>query len=257
MNDITIKRPIKWECSAQSHVGMVRDLNEDSVLSKQDSSLWIVADGMGGYEAGNIASKMVVNAMEDVGSFDTLDEFVTQVEDNLLDVNQRMLEYSEIMLDGRSMGSTAVTLMIQGQLGACLWVGDSRLYLFRNNTLSRLSQDHSQVEEMIRQGLISDEEALNHPESNVITRAIGVASEVCVDINLFKVQLGDIFLLCSDGLYNMVNADRIIERLQQGHIETAANDLIQDALDNGARDNVSLILVKGLPSKDLFSTAQE
>lgn len=201
---------------------------------------------MGGYEAGNVASSMIVGSLEEVGDRKYLSDFVTAVENQLFDVNHRILEYAEIMLDGRTLGSTVVSLLIQGQVGTCLWVGDSRLYLFRNNELIQLSRDHSRVEELLQQGLISEEEVENHPDSNVITRAVGIGDELCVDINVFNVQLGDVFLLCSDGLYNSVHEHEIANQMSQGSAEDGVDNLLASALHNGASDNVSIIIVKGM-----------
>jgi serine/threonine protein phosphatase PrpC len=234
----------------------VRDTNEDSILSLPQVQFWAVADGMGGYEGGSIASKMVVSSLEELGVSQRLCELVNKVEDRLLDVNHRILEFADIMLDGRTLGSTVVTLSIKGRVGVCLWVGDSRLYRFRNRQLLQLSRDHSQIEEQIQHGIISAEKAVNHPESNVITRAIGADNELYVDINVFSAQLGDIFLLCSDGLYNMLNKDEIADTLAGTSIDQAVESLMQQALDRGADDNVSVILVKGEQRTTSPSTEQ-
>lgn len=249
MNEITIRRPIKWRSAHNCHVGLVREINEDAILSLPDQQLWAVADGMGGYEAGNIASDMIVSSLKNLTQLDGLNETVDNVEDSLIDVNHRILEYADIMLDGHTLGSTVVTLIIKGRVGICLWAGDSRLCRYRNRQLIQLSRDHSQVEEQLMQGRITPEEAGNHPDSNVITRAIGADAEIYIDINAFSVQLGDIFLLCSDGLYNMVSNDQIAATLASQPIEKAVDALIQKALDNGADDNVSVILVQGEPDK--------
>ena len=245
MTDTTVRRPIKWSSYADTNVGMVRKINEDSILSKPEAGLWLVADGMGGYEAGDVASNMIVKTLQDTQPKEHLDDLVTQVEDSIIDVNQRILEYADIMLEGRTLGSTVVSLLIKGHVGMCLWVGDSRLYRFRNNNLLQLSRDHSHVEELIQQGVISPEEAENHPQSNVITRAVGAFSEVYVDLNVFSVQLGDLFLLCSDGLYNAVPQKDIIELLNKPAPEDIVKGLIDKALENGAHDNVSVIVIKG------------
>ncbi|MCK4710249.1 MAG: serine/threonine-protein phosphatase [Gammaproteobacteria bacterium] len=236
---------MKWYSSSDTNVGMVREINEDSILSSSEAELWAVADGMGGYEAGNVASNMIVKTLQGLKGKEVLSEFVDEVEDSLIDVNQRILEYADIMLDGRTLGSTVVTLMIKGRVGICLWAGDSRLCRFRSNQFVQLSRDHSQVEELVQQGVILAEEAENHPDSNVITRAVGASRELYVDINVFSVQLGDIFLLCSDGLYNMLSNEEIINTISSLSVADAVDKLIQQALDNGANDNVSVILVKG------------
>lgn len=250
MNDITIRRPIKWYSSSDTNVGIVREINEDSIMSNPEVGLWAVADGMGGYEAGNVASNMIVKSLEEVDSNPSISEMVDNIEDQLLDVNHRILEYAEIMLEGRTLGSTIVSLLLRGQVGVCMWVGDSRLYRLRNNVLEQISRDHSQVEELLQQGLISESEVENHPESNVITRAIGTSEELYVDINVFSAQVGDTYLLCSDGLYNAVEKEDIIEQLSKYNTDEAVKQLIVKSLENGANDNVSIIIAKGLTTKD-------
>ncbi len=245
MSDTTIRRPLRWNSAEDTNVGMVREVNEDSIISLPEIQLWAVADGMGGYEAGNVASNMIVKSLADITNKSSLNEFVDSIEDSLIDVNHRILEYADIMLDGRTLGSTVVSLAIKGHVGICLWAGDSRLYRLRNNNLIQLSRDHSQVEELVQQGFLTPEEAEVHPDSNVITRAIGANHEVYIDINVFSVQLGDVFLLCSDGLYNMVSKEDIAQLMASLPLNQAVDALIQKALDNGANDNVSVILVKG------------
>ncbi|VAW59178.1 Protein serine/threonine phosphatase PrpC, regulation of stationary phase [hydrothermal vent metagenome] len=251
MSDTTIRRPIRWNSAENTDVGMVREVNEDSIHSAPELQLWVVADGMGGYEAGNVASNMIVKALAGLSNLPSINEMVDSVEDCLIDANHRILEYADIMLDGRTLGSTVVTLLIKGHVGICLWAGDSRLYRYRNKQLEQLSRDHSQVEEMVQQGFLTQEEAENHPDSNVITRAIGANQELYIDITAFNVQLGDTYFLCSDGLYNMVSDDEIREVIASMPIEEAVDTLVQMALDEGANDNVSVILVNGVPDAAL------
>jgi serine/threonine protein phosphatase PrpC len=250
MTDITVRRPIKWHSAAETNTGMVREINEDSIMSKPELGLWAVADGMGGYEAGNIASSMVVNSLAELPSYDHLDELVTSIEDCILDTNQRILEYAEIMHEGRTLGSTVASLLIHGKVGACLWVGDSRLYRLRGAEMSQLSRDHSHVEELLKQGSILPEEVESHPEANVITRAVGAMDELYVDINVFETQIGDTYMLCSDGLYNAVDRENIIYCLTNYSAQEGVSSLIAKALENGAPDNVSVIIVKGVPAND-------
>ena len=150
------------------------------------------------------------------------------------------------MHDGRILGSTVISLLIQGQVGVCLWAGDSRLYLLRNNQLQQLSRDHSHVQELIDQGTITEEDAINHPDANVITRAVGTSNELYIDINAFNVQIGDTFLLCSDGLYNAVDEAEIEHQMRSHDTDNAVKQLIVKALENGAPDNVSIIIVKSV-----------
>ena len=249
MNDITPAQTINWKSVQDKHVGLVRAINEDAIISLPNQHLWAVADGMGGHEAGNIASDVVIKSLQNLKDHQILNEVVTSVWECLLEANHQLLEYADKKLDGRTLGSTVVTLVIREKVGVCLWAGDSRLYCYRNSQLVQLSRDHSYVSERVKQGLITDEEARNHPNSNVITRAIGGDVDLPVEIIKFDAQLGDIFLLCSDGLYNMVSNDEIIYTLENNPIDKAVGALIQKALDNGADDNVSVILVQGEPGE--------
>ncbi len=249
MSDTTFRRPITWISSAKTDVGTVREANEDSILSLPANGLWVVADGMGGHAVGDVASSKIVAALEHVQPDENVHHFVNAVEDCLISVNDQLIEYAEIMLEDATIGSTVVSLLIRDRVGVCLWVGDSRLYRYRNNGLAQLSRDHSQVEEMLQMGLLTAEEAKGHPQSNVITRAIGVEDPLYVDINAFSTQIGDTFLLCSDGLYNAVPQDEIIHSLNIRSVKESVDDLMRKALDNGANDNVSIIIVRGEPGK--------
>ncbi len=248
MTDTTIRRPVQWLSASETNVGVVRKINEDAVFSKPDIHLWAVADGMGGHEAGNVASNMIVNMLDDIELKVNLDVFVSTIEDKILDVNKRLLEYSEIMLEGRIIGSTVAILLIKGRVGICLWAGDSRLYRYRNGDIEQIAVDHSHVAELLQHGSISIEEAENHPDANVITRAVGTCENLYVDIDVFDVNMGDTFMLCTDGLYNAVNEEGILTCLQEDTVEIAANNLIETSLHNGASDNVSVVLVKGVRS---------
>jgi serine/threonine protein phosphatase PrpC len=245
MDDITIRRPIEWVSFAATNVGTVRVENEDAILAQPNIGLWVVADGMGGHEAGSVASRMIVESLTDLKKPQRMSQFVAEIENRVIDVNQRLLEYSEIMLDGRLIGTTFVGFIIYDQVGICMWMGDSRLYVYRGNELKQLSRDHSHVSELLQSGAITEKEAENHPDANVITRAVGTNDELFIDMDIFPVQLGDIFLLCSDGLYNAVAKDSIVSSLNLREPEEMVTNLIDTALENGATDNVSAIVVKG------------
>ena len=246
MQDTTVRRPVEWLSSSQTNVGAVREINEDSVLEKPEIGLWAVADGMGGQEGGNLASNMIVSSLDELGKKSMLNDIVTSVEDRVLDVNQRLLEYSEIMLDGRVIGSTVAILLIQGRAGVCMWAGDSRIYRYRNEELEQISLDHSHVSELLQQGSITAEEAENHPDANVITRAIGTSENLYVDIDVFDVRLGDVYLLCSDGLYNSVGNEEIIDCLKEEDVDEAVERLIDMSLTNDTNDNVSAVVIRGV-----------
>ncbi len=249
MNDKTFRRPITWASGARTDVGMVRKVNEDALLCSPQVQLWAVADGMGGHEVGDVASKMIIQALEQVSVHDRLSDSVDAVEQAIVQANNDIIEYANTMFDNATMGSTVVALVVCGRVGVVLWAGDSRLYRLRNLELSQLSRDHSHVQELLDSGAISKEEAEDHPHGNVITRAIGVEEDVCVDIAVFNTQIGDTFLLCSDGLHNAVGHDDIARWLTNPSAQTCATQLVDDSLANGASDNVSVVVIKGETSK--------
>lgn len=249
MNERTFRRPIQWSCGSRTDVGRVRKINEDALLAKTDMGLWAVADGMGGHEVGDVASRMIVDALDAVQPATGLSDFVDVVEQALVDVNRQIIDYADVMFNSATMGSTLVALVVCGRVGVCLWAGDSRLYRMRNHQLTQLTRDHSHVQDLLEAGEISAEEALHHPHGNVITRAVGVEEDGLIDINVFNTQIGDTFLLCSDGLYNTVNDEQILDVLTHNNAQQAAQLLVDASLNNGAPDNVSVIVVKGEPGR--------
>lgn len=249
MNDITYTRPIEWDTGTATDVGLVRKVNEDALLQKGDIGLWAVADGMGGHAVGDVASRMIVQALSEVISQSQLSSFVDNVEGALIDVNQKIIEYADLMFDSATMGSTIVSLLIRGRVGVCLWAGDSRLYRLRNQQLTQLSRDHSHVQELLEMGEIEPEEVDNHPQGNVITRAIGVDPNGLIDINVFNTQIGDTFLLCSDGLHNTVSHETLVTLMSSNNTQQVADNLVKESLANGAPDNVSVVVVKGDPGR--------
>lgn len=249
MTDTTYRRPVAWKSFSLSDVGCVREVNEDSLVESPIKQMWAVADGMGGHQVGDVASKKVIEFLGRIHGYRNLSDYIDEVEDALLNANQSLIDCAKEMFDSQTMGSTAVCLVIKENVGVAMWVGDSRLYRYRNHQLQQLTRDHSQVEEMVQMGLITSEEAEVHPNKNVITRAVGVEADLFVDINVFSTQIGDTFLLCSDGLYNSVSKEDVEYMLSHRDAEACALDLMKTSLENGADDNVSLIVVKGEPGK--------
>lgn len=234
---------IAWTSAAATDVGSKRKINEDALLERPEAGLWVVADGMGGHAAGDVASAAVVHPLGQVERGESLADFVEAVEDSLLQVNRQLRDYAALELGGRTVGSTVVSLILSQRTGVCLWAGDSRLYRLRNGQLTRLSRDHSAVQEMVEAGTISQAEADRHPKSNVITRAIGGGDVLFVDSAVFAPEPGDTYLLCSDGLYNEVGEDSIRRKLALDEQE-AVRRLVDEALHNGGRDNISVVIVK-------------
>ena len=253
MNNKTHRRPVKWSSFAQTDKGMIREVNEDAIISREDIGLWAVADGMGGHAIGDVASTMVIDSLAEAASKSYLNDSVVAVEDCLLQANSNIYAYSQRMLDGATMGTTVIALLLHDQVGVCFWVGDSRLYRHRDNELLQLTRDHSQVEEWLQQGLLQPEEAGNHPQRNVITRAVGVEDQLNIDMDVFDASIGDTFLLCSDGLYNAIDRKQIVDGLSCREAKEAVTTLMTAALANGASDNVSIIVVKGEPGESIDS----
>ncbi len=236
--------PLRWHSRALTHCGAVRTMNEDSMIERPDAGLWAVADGMGGHDAGEVASGMIVEGLASLSCREPLADLVDTLEDNVLDVHQRIRHYSRTHCNGRTVGSTLVSMLARGDTGVCLWAGDSRLYRIRDGQLTQISEDHSQVNEMIAKGLLTREEAKRHPAGNVITRAVGALDTLYLDVAVFELRPGDIYLLCSDGLYGAVDEQRFVDRLAGASIEAATQGLIDDALANRARDNVTLVAIR-------------
>lgn len=233
-----------WLSSAATHCGAVRNMNEDAFLNRHNDGLWVVADGMGGHDAGEVASAMITATLARVDVEQPLPDVVDALEDSLLDVHQKIRTYSRTHCEGRTMGSTVVSLLVRQSVGVCLWAGDSRLYRYRDHKLQKISDDHSQVNEMLARGMITPEEARNHPASNVITRAVGASETLYVDVTLVELRKGDVYLLCSDGLYGALSEGKMVHHLKNPDVESCTQALIEDALKAGARDNVTVVTVQ-------------
>jgi protein phosphatase len=233
----------RWSSAFETHIGKVRKLNEDAVLDRPDIGLWAVADGMGGHEGGDRASRMVVDALASLSSPERLGDFVDAAVHELETVNARLHAEARHSA-GNISGSTVVALLVRGRHGVAVWAGDSRIYLFRNGSLHALSRDHSQVEEWVSNGLLERHQAGGHPGANVITRAIGAADSVELDTTRFEILPNDIYLLCSDGLYNEVGEQAMSHTLGAGDCRHAAQQLLAMALAGEARDNISLVITR-------------
>lgn len=240
-----------WDSVALSHVGMVRKLNEDACLERKDIGLWIVADGMGGHSSGDLASQMIVDTFREISMPDRLADRVGLLEHGLLDINRTLRQEALRRGGNTTIGSTVVIMLAHAQQGILLWAGDSRAYCFRNESLTRITQDHTQVEELIEQGLLLREDAENHPAANVVTRAVGAMDELYIDLDHHEIQLGDTYLLCSDGLNKEMHEQEIAEFLSRGEsARDTGQQLIDETLRRGSRDNVTLIIARAVERLD-------
>lgn len=245
MQQQTIRRPIEWVSASATHVGCVRKVNEDSLIALPDKQLWCVADGMGGYEAGDKASRMVTDSLSTCVLSTRLDECAEQIEHQLHQANQTIMDYAQTLGHEPICGSTVCGLSIHGQVGLVFWAGDSRLYRVRRGEIEAVTRDHSQVEEWLQQGYMTPQEAINHPESHVITRAVGAYADFWLDMNIIDLHVGDRLILCTDGLYNTVGFEQFHKIMSTCLVEQAPEKLIQSSLSAGASDNVSVIVIEG------------
>ena len=223
-----------------SKTGLVRQRNEDRFYAQ--GPLLIVADGMGGYTGGEYASTMVVDTIVEVVNEAT--EISTEVLKNaILKANRMVYEKSQSYKELEGMGTTAVVAYVQEDTLYWAHVGDSRLYLYGQEGLHRMTKDHSMVQQLVEAGTITEDEVIHHPKRNMLTRAIGVYETVEVDTGVVEVHQNDRILLCSDGLSGYIEESKIEQVLSEENNESRAlEDLVHLVYDAGARDNVTIVL---------------
>jgi PPM family protein phosphatase len=266
------------KAAAGTHRGRVRDLNEDAVLAvvrpPEDGSilgLFAVADGMGGHQAGEVASRLALDTLQQSLSIffgggnratpspaapadptrDTLPSITSFLEDRLrqavVEANDAIYSYAEQHPDeAGNLGCTVTCALVQNDVAVIANVGDSRTYLLRDNRLQQITQDHSYVGQLVLTGQLAPEEVYDHPQRNVVTRALGSQAEVEVDLWSYLLHGGDRLLLCSDGLWEMVRDSAVIARLltEAEDAETAVQDLIANANAEGGSDNIGVVVVE-------------
>jgi protein phosphatase len=231
--------------SGSTDTGLKRKNNEDAYLERLDLGVFAVADGIGGSAAGEIASRIFVETVREVferGVYsDTESSALVQEVFRL--ANERILVNTEEYPEHRGMGCTAELIAFRGDRYIVGHVGDSRTYLFRDGELRRITRDHSLVQDQLEQGLITQEDAKRHRLRNVVLRAVGIDSSVALDLIKGRMLQGDIFLLCSDGLTDMVDEDSVQETLSSAHgLTEMVERLIESAKTAGGNDNITVVL---------------
>jgi protein phosphatase len=249
-----------FESFAASDTGQVRQLNEDSLLANEREGVFLVADGMGGLSKGDVASRIAV---------ETVNRFITESrteditwpikpQDQYSMEENRFLAaislanwsvYSEFLRDNRNsaMGTTLVGLLVDKEMAIVTNIGDSRVYLIRNDTIQQVTEDHSLVMDEVRKGNMTLEEARLHPQRHVINRALGIAETARVDISSIALQEGDLFLLCSDGLSDMLTDEELLAITRSnpaGALRELGEQMVSAANEKGGKDNISLVLVR-------------
>lgn len=225
-----------------THPGKVRSRNEDSCLVRSDMGMWAVADGMGGHDAGDVASQTVIEALNAVHQTSSAAELLDQCEAQVRKANAQIVALSKAR-NAATIGTTVAVLLVRDNHFACIWAGDSRIYRVTNDTIDQLSTDHTEVQELLTNGTLSLDEAKHWP-SNIITRAIGVSPEPDLDIITGAVEAGDIFIVCSDGLTRHLDDNEIRQSVISHEAQAACDAMLALALERGGQDNVTAIVVR-------------
>ncbi|WP_400247143.1 Stp1/IreP family PP2C-type Ser/Thr phosphatase [Niallia sp. JL1B1071] len=232
--------------------GKVRQHNEDSgaiIRNKSGQRLAIVADGMGGHRAGDVASSLTVEKLTElwtmVEEIKTADEAENWLKLNILKVNQYVFDYASTHSECEGMGTTIIGVISTENFSTIAHVGDSRCYLYNEDGFKQITEDHSLVNELVRMGQISKEDAEHHPRKNVVLRALGTDAQLDIDVMTIMFEEGDIIFICSDGLSNKVADQQMKEVLEKENtLEEKASILIETANINGGEDNITVVILE-------------
>jgi len=239
---------VHFTCAARTDVGIVRSGNEDNYLMLSDRGIFIVADGMGGHAAGEVASEMAVRIISrELGSLrgQTDEQVGERLRQAIRTANEAIFGRTLSEHDKRGMGTTVTVLALMPDRYMIGQVGDSRAYLLRDGTLLQLTKDHSYVQEQVDAGLLTVDQARVHPYSNVITRCVGAGMEVTPDVYFGNLQSGDLVLLASDGLTGMLEDEQLLKILQsEGGPQRWVDRMISEANRRGGLDNITAIVVR-------------
>jgi len=251
---------MKITYKAVSDVGRKRKGNEDSLFVNPEQHLFVVADGMGGHAAGEIASKVAVESINEFVCLTGGDEEITwpfgldenisydgnRLKTAIRYANRKVLEATKEKSEYEGMATTVAAVLVDGDTANLGHVGDSRVYLMRDGEITQLTSDHSWVNEQIQSGVISPDQARTHPLRNVVTRALGGKPDLQVDMQQHKAKAGDMLLLCSDGLTTMITDEDIARVVREagGDVEKAAQALVASANAKGGEDNITVLLIR-------------
>ncbi len=250
--------------AAKTDPGMQRETNEDGFLMLPEQGLFLVADGMGGHNAGEVASSLAIETIDkEAAQLPELNATLTWwqrlffrkktafnpvewLHNTVSQANRLIFEAAQETAKRKGMGTTLALILKRERALLTAHVGDSRVYRFRGHRLAQLTQDHSLAQELVRQGVMTEEEALYSAPSNVLTRALGVRETVQEDIIYHSVEPGDLFLLCSDGLYNMIDEDDMVRVINDNSLtlEDQTTALVNAANEAGGTDNVTVVLAQ-------------
>jgi protein phosphatase len=247
INDLQATRSFGWTSASRSHPGRVREVNEDACLDQPEHELWAVADGMGGHTMGEFASGLAVQRVMSLPVAEDLAQRVKAARNRLQEAN-RDLRAEALRREIPLIGTTIAALLAAGRRCACLWAGDSRIYLYRAGHVRQLTRDHSHLEAARSRHVGDLGDTVIRPRANLVTRALGCEDMVKLDEVTIELFDDDIFLLCSDGLSNELSEPSIEQALMPGICTMACDTLVDMALERDARDNISAVVVR---AKDL------
>jgi serine/threonine-protein phosphatase Stp1 len=234
----TVRTPVS---AGRTSSGKVRPRNEDAFLDCPEHGVWLVADGMGGHTCGGMASQLIVDSIADMACPGSLDQRVAEVRNRLDQANRLLVQDG---LQSGLTGSTVVVLLIDGPRAVCMWAGDSRCYLWRERRLYQLSRDHSLLEQLISARNMCPQQAARHPQAHALTRAVGGDSKLSLDLIELDVLQGDVFVLCSDGLYQALDHRILSSALSITSARIAVDLLCEHALRGAALDNLTAIVIR-------------
>lgn len=243
-----------FDAGSASHPGKVRSRNEDALLVRTDLGLWAVADGMGGHDMGDLASGLIVQALDGISETRSALQLLEEAENRIFQANRQIIEISRQR--GGIIGSTVTILLISEDHFACIWAGDSRLYLISHEVIKQISRDHTEVEEMLAAGAVTAEEARLLPQ-NVITKAIGVHENPELEVVTGAFAESDVFILCSDGLTKHVTEQEILRYATTGDAQSISTNLVDLAVERGGLDNITVVVVRALRDKPAGESAPD
>ena len=239
---MNVSMGVRWSSNGWTDTGPRRKVNQDALLERPDLHVWVVADGMGGHEAGEVASRRVIDYINGAAVTAHLGQSANAMTAALRNCNTELREYAE-QISSRTVGSTVVAMIARGDRWAMLWAGDSRIYRLRAGVLQQITQDHSHVAALVAHGHLTEEEAAHHPQSNIITRAVGANDTLEVDRLTGEALPGDRYVLCSDGL-TAVLSDADIAECVRADFDAPGKALADLAVQKQTPDNVTALVVR-------------
>jgi len=241
-----------FETGAVTHIGKVRRRNEDAYLVRPEAGIWAVADGMGGHDSGDLASRTVIDALRAIEHPLSAEDLLDRCESQVVSANCVLRSISRER-GGVIIGTTIAILLAYDGHYACLWAGDSRIYVVRGNGIVQLSRDHTEVQELLSNGVITPQEERTWPRGNAITRAIGVSDLPELDMISGQLAPGDTFVLCSDGLYQHIPDEEILACVRALPPQGACDRLLYLTLERGGADNVTVVVARYRPGPARFA----